>query len=81
MVPVETVFFNDSVMVIKLSDEFLEKHQSIEWEISLKNLSSETSPNSKKRAIDNVTGEEVCIVLVVMSLWIWACVLFFMRFE
>ena len=63
MVPVEKVFFNDSIMMIKLSEEFIEKHPSVEWEMSFKNLSSESTPSLKKRPIDNVTGEEVCIVV------------------
>lgn len=81
MVPVEKVFFNDSVMMIKLSEEFIEKHPSVEWEMSFKNLSSESTPSLKKRPIDNVTGEEVCIVILVLGLWIWACALFFMRLS
>ena len=28
-----------------------------------------------------VTAEEVCIVLIVFSLWVWACALFYIRFS
>ena len=28
-----------------------------------------------------VTAEEVCIVLIVFSLWVWACTLFYIRFS
>ena len=33
------------------------------------------------RAVDRVTAEEVVIVVLVLGLWVWACLVFYVRWQ